>query len=174
MIEYFEIPELPGRKFFACTRLRAKLQVTACEERWKRANDKPPGEIYDPCKNCQLGARHAGVDNASLSPLCGMAICARCHRGTTRLVNKHLCISCYNREREVRVGRNSRGTKPVKHPPIAKIKTRVKAGGEIVNVERQAVGMDEVVVALLRDTGKQVTFGLWVPRPGVPQRDMFE
>jgi hypothetical protein len=41
-------------------------------------------------------------------------ICPRCRNGTTRMIKGERCISCYNRQRELRSGRNARGNIPVK------------------------------------------------------------
>lgn len=174
MVEYFTLAELPDKPMFRCERLKATLQVSACSARWTEANARGASERLDLCKNCQLGAKHAGAGEISLSPLRGMSICARCHQGTTRLIRRHLCVSCANREYEYRKGRNAKGSAPVKHPPLLKFEVRYQAGDQLQRMARDAVNIDELVVAVLRDTGKQVTFGFMAKRPELPQGELFE
>lgn len=174
MVEYFTLPELPDKPMFRCERLHATLQVSACSARWTEANARGASERLDLCRNCPLGAKHAGVGEISLSPLRGMSICARCHQGATRLVGKHLCISCYNRQREYLIGRNAKGSKPVKHPPLLRFEVRYQAGGKVERLAREAVNSQELVIAALRDTSKQVTFAFSAKRPELPQGEIFE
>lgn len=39
-------------------------------------------------------------------------ICPRCARPASRMIAKHHCVSCYNRDREARLGKNAKGTRP--------------------------------------------------------------
>jgi hypothetical protein len=48
----------------------------------------------------------------------GRVFCCRCERGAVRLIHGSVCISCYNREREIRIGKNARGTYPSGLKPI--------------------------------------------------------
>ena len=173
MTDYFELPEMPGRQMFRCDKRQATLQVSSCAGMWSVANDRNAPERLDQCRNCSLGAKHAGVGEISLCPLRGSSICARCHQGTTRLIRKHLCVSCANREYEYRKGRNARGTAPVTHPPLAPIEIRFLAGDQVSRSAIDAVSMTELVVAALRDSSKQVTFGFFANGPKVPQQDLF-
>lgn len=173
MIEYFTLEELPDRPMFRCTRLSATLQVQACAQRWREANERNASERLDQCKNCQIGAKHAGVGEISLSPLRGMSICARCEQGTTRLVRKHLCVSCANREYEYHKGRNAKGSAPVKHPPLYQFEIRFQAGEVVQRMALRAVSTQELVIAALRDTSKQVTFAFSGKRPILPQGELF-
>lgn len=173
MTEYFELPELPGRQMFRCVKRQATLQVEACSGMWRSANERGAPERLDQCRNCPLGAKHAGVGEISLSPLRGASICARCHTGTTRLIRKHLCVSCVNREYEYRKGRNARGTAPVTHPPLLALEIRYLAGDRPARLAIDAVSPTELVVAALRDSSKQVTFGFHARRPELPQGELF-
>lgn len=175
MIEYFVIPELPNEQMFLCAKRKASFRVATCAEMWRTANQqRDVPERLDLCKNCPVGAEHAGVKDVSLSPLCGVSICARCHVGTTRLVKRHLCVSCYNREREFLIGKNSRGNKPIRHPQLYRIKLKILAGStlSVCQLDR-AVDLTEVVVAALRDVKKQVTFGFQSMPPNLQQMDLF-
>jgi len=94
------------RRFFDCSRLHAGLTTSACSEMWRAANEGR-SERYTACRSCFVGATHAGVSNASRSPIRGALVCARCARGATRLIHRNLCVSCFNREREMIKGRNA-------------------------------------------------------------------
>ena len=168
MVDYFEIPELPGRKFFRCEPLRASITMEECGRRWHSGNmgvgpaansdDADVSASPDAsmrcmtCKGCVVGARHAGVQSANLSHLKGAIICGRCHQGCTRLIGKHLCVSCYNRQREYLLGKNAKGTKPVKLAPLhRRIITYVSAGQLRTKTLEHSVDMDELIVTVLRD-----------------------
>lgn len=160
--EYFEIAELPGVKHFTCDRYKATLSTDACAGMW-RAGNHEGSEARFRCKVCPLGALHAGETAASMSPLKGMTICGRCHTGVARLIGKHLCISCYNRQREYLIGKNAKGTKPVKLAPLEARRIRYRAGKAIRTLYMPlTVDTDELVVAALRDSRDEVQFG-WNP-----------
>lgn len=171
-IEYFTIEELPDKPMFKCEKLHGTMQVATCGVRWKVANSQGDGK-FGACVNCTVGAKHAGVGEISASPLRGMSVCARCHRSTTRLVFKHLCVSCYNREREYRVGRNARGAAPVRHPELVVLEIRYLDGDQLRVMRREASQIDELVVAVLRDTSKPAVFGFNSKGPELPQKDLF-
>lgn len=174
MPEYFELDVLPGVQMFRCERHHATMQPKRCADMWRQANGRGAPERLDACRNCPIGAEHAGVREISLSPLRGMSICARCHQGATRLIRGHLCVSCYNRQREYLLGRNARGSAPKMHPPLHPLEIRFKAGGELRSLAvAHATGPDELVVAALRDTGQQVTFGFRGTRPRFVQGELF-
>lgn len=94
-----------------------------------------------------------------MSPLKGSRICARCHRGAMRLIWGHICVSCYNREREAVIGRNAKGRAPVK---IGRLEPRgiwYLAGRQLVRLARaRTVDTTELVVAALRDSSDRVRF----------------
>lgn len=173
MVDYFTLEELPDVRMFRCERRHATLRVEACGQMWLAANDRGAPERLDQCRNCTIGAKHAGVGEISLSPLRGMSICARCDQGATRLVRKHICVSCYNREREYLIGKNAKGSIPKMHPPLHDLSIRFRAG-DVVQVLRidKAVSTKELIIAALRDTSKQVTFSFRNQPVLIPQREM--
>lgn len=175
--EYFEIPELPGRRMFNCDARRAMLQVETCASMWRSGHAKGAHERFWRCRGCQVGARHAGAAEATLSPIYALSICGRCNMGATRLIHGHLCVSCYNREREYLKGRNAKGNRPVMHPDLHRLSIRYRTGGEVKTLTiAHAVDTSELVVAALRDEPKQVTFGpMVVARAGewCRQGDLF-
>lgn len=159
-VEYFTIPELGEDKpMFVCSRRQATLQVSACAKMWDEANTKNAPERLERCRGCELGAEHAGAGEISGSPLYGSKICARCHRSGFRLVGGHICVSCWNREREYLIGRNAKGAAPKLHPPIYQAAARVLAGDQLKTVKiARCTSPDEVVVKVLRDEAKRVLF----------------
>lgn len=95
-----------------------------------------------------------------MSQLRGQEICSRCHRVGMRLVGGDICVSCWNRQREVIIGKNARGRKPLKHPPIAPRSITFMTGSALVRIERlYSVCTEELVISALRDSTRQVFFG---------------
>jgi len=179
MVEYATNPAVPGRLFFRCDRMRATLSTSSCADMWRKANGLDGAErsakaaapapewlCSDGCKCCPLGAVHAGEVAASMSPLKGTMTCARCHRGSSRLIRGHTCPSCYNREREVVAGRNAKGTAPVKHSGLHARRIRFRCGDDLRLLRLDlSADTDELVVAALRDSRQRVVFGQGVAIP---------
>ncbi|MDO3518138.1 hypothetical protein [Ralstonia pseudosolanacearum] len=164
--EYFEMPELPGRVYFACAPLRCTLSVDACVANWRASIEASVVGGNVQCKHCPVGARHAGGADANTSPLRGTLTCARCHRGSTRLIRGMICVSCYNREREALQGRNGKGNAPVllTAEMLGRRSISYLAGGEVrTKVVERAVDTVEVVVAVLRDEKQAPRFGWRAP-----------
>jgi len=170
MVEYTEMAEMPGVQMFRCERLRATLSVKSCAGMWRGGN-REGVERLERCKACPIGAVHAGETAASMSPLMGQCICARCHRGATRLVGKHLDVSCWNRQREYIIGKNSKGTAPTKMAPLERRRMRYFAGSDPVElVLDHSRDTMELVVTALRDSRKAVTFAF----SGRPQNQLTQ
>jgi len=165
MIVYFERPEVPGKLAFRCDRLRATLSVDSCTRMWRQANHENV-ERLGQCKSCPAGAVHAGETAASMSPLMGQCVCARCHRTAIRLIGKHLCVSCWNRQREWILGKNSKGSKPTKMGPLLRRSIRYRKGDESAVKELDlSASITELVVSVLRDSKKSVQFGFYGSQP---------
>lgn len=167
MLDYTTNPLVPGRLFFRCEKMRGTLSTEACAGMWRKANDAAADGSCANCMRCPIGAVHAGEVAASMSPLKGTMTCSRCHRGASRLICKHLCPSCYNRAREVAIGRNAKGTAPVKHVGLAPRRVRYRHGVDELRelALRQTADTEELVVSVLRDSKKRVIFGLAVSAP---------
>jgi hypothetical protein len=104
-----------------------------------------------------------------MSPLKGMTICGRCHTGTTRLIGKHLCVSCANRQYEYLKGRNAKGTKPVKLAPLEPRKIRFMSGSAPKTLYMPlTVDTEELIIAALRDSKDTVRFGFSGEMRGAP------
>lgn len=77
-----------------------------------------------------------------------------------RLIAGLHCVSCYNRSREVLLGRNAKGKRPEKHPPLEPRMVRFWSDGSTHVLRREhTVGVDELVVETLRDQPRRVVFG---------------
>lgn len=158
MVDYFERADVPGKVFFQCDRMRAKLSTTSCASMWRKADEISDGS-HSACKLCPIGAVHAGEVAASMSPLKGSLTCARCHRTAMRLIGKMLCVSCQNRQYEAIKGRNSKGKAPVKLGPLNRRSIRYMHGDEPRTLAMaQTVDIDELIIAALRDSKKAVVF----------------
>lgn len=160
-VEYFENPLLPGKRMFRCERLCASLQVSACAGMWREANaaGAVPERLFR-CRQCPVGAEHAGVADANMSPLRGSGICSRCHRSDLRLIGGNICVSCQNRAYEWLKGRNAKGKAPVKCPRLDRRVLKFVCAGQVRTlVRRHTVNTEELVIELLRDSAKRVMLG---------------
>jgi hypothetical protein len=92
--------------------------------------------------------------------------------------DRPLCISCYNRDREVRVGKNAKGGIPTKTLDAWKLHTsRVTAieDGQVRVVEiNHCTGAAELILTLARKATGPMQFA-FAPRlpPGVPLNPQF-
>jgi hypothetical protein len=109
----------PGRKacakrFFRCPTLRATLSPEGCASNWRRAQRVSADELgfSGKCRDCPIGALHAGESHVHRSRLFGAQIRPRTRCWASRLIGNRLGIGAYNREREVKIGRNAKNTRP--------------------------------------------------------------
>lgn len=164
---YFELEGglLAGVRHFACDRLRATMSVSSCGARWEKANSTDvDADRMITCKRCAIGALHAGRADYNPSPFRGMTICGRCHRGTTRLIHAHICVSCFNRSRELRLGKNGKGTAPVRLAKLDRRSITYRAGGVVkTRTIAETVDTVELMVAVLRDEEHAPQFGWCAP-----------
>lgn len=110
------------------------------------------------CSRCPLGALHAGGTHVQRSEHYGAAVCPRCGCGTTRMIGNRVCVSCYNREREVSSGKNARGNKPERLAAIHAIGLRLVVDRSFTPIESRATSTAEVVYQTLRTTKGSITF----------------
>ena len=172
-MEYFSNDLMPGRVFFRCERMRATLTTDACSAMWRRENNGCDGE-HEGCHCCPIGASHAGEVAASMSPLKGAKICGRCHRPASRLIHRHLCISCQNRAYECARGRNAKGTAPVKAPRVDVRRLHYLAGSDPQTLRMASIDTDELIVAVLRDSRQRVSIAFNAsPPPAVLQARLW-
>ncbi len=132
MVEYRTIPDIPGQ-YFSCSHY-GLMSVAACSRNFAEAPGATKAGRLEACIGCRVGHGHAhgqANDQPPVPPpkaqgsFAYRVICVRCRRGgmeddgrligRMRLVrNRTICVSCYNREREVLLGRNAKGAPPKK------------------------------------------------------------
>jgi hypothetical protein len=96
-----------------CPARSLTLTSSSCVADFKRASDKrpQPWESRWHCSGCPLGRERSG--GGSSRPPFPSGLCVRCHRVGMRIVTKEgLCVSCYNRQKELVEGRNGKGGFP--------------------------------------------------------------
>ncbi|MBI1207410.1 MAG: hypothetical protein GC191_08985 [Azospirillum sp.] len=168
---------------FRCEAYSMRLSKKSCAGFFNSMKDKTP-QPWDSkrqCRGCSIGAVHAGGGETPAEDRQAKAeaafralhdewsrVCSRCMRLASRVVGGRLCVSCYNRSREVRVGENRRGS-----APRLKLRTEavvVASAGSPVWVERvkDVSGRLEAIVAVAQRADGPVAFGrrLNVPLPG--------
>ena len=156
-VEYFEITGVPGL-YFRCDRLHLKQPASDCAAMWRSARRDKDGR-RSACRNCPVGAAHAGEGQAQLSSIRGRKVCARCGSGATRLIRGHLCVSCQNREYEVLKGRNSKGTRPIHAKVLTPRTMRYLHGNEIRKLHLPlSASLSELLIAAIRDSQDRVSF----------------
>lgn len=99
-------------QLFTCPRHPGELRITlnACAELWRRWNTVTHVDKTSHCQGCALGAKHAQAPLPLQARLALRPTCACCGRSDLRYVpSRALCISCYNRQREILRGRDRRG-----------------------------------------------------------------
>lgn len=102
---------LPEIELFTCPRHTGGLRLTtlACAANWRKHKDATADGRFHPCHACPIGAVNAG------EPAPGprdTSNCCYCGRPARRLICKSLCVSCFNRVREVITGRWRRQLPP--------------------------------------------------------------
>lgn len=122
---YTSREDCPG-VFFECTRLRGSVSTEWCARQWREVSAAPSNTLHArwaSCRRCAIGALHAGVAaDERPSAVAEMRFCVRCLAESARIIRGRLCVSCYNREGEYRVGRNAKGKRPVQHPELIDVR----------------------------------------------------
>lgn len=169
-IEYSSIDGVRG-DYFRCERLRAKLSTTACSKLYQQAMSSRGLEtgLRPQCRGCPIGAFHSGKvpEKSSSSRFLGQLICSRCHEHTRRLIRKSICVSCYNREREVMIGRNAKGGAPIHCRQVSSTTLACVIGEETsMKVRRfdRVTSRVEAVLSMMRMEVQSLSFG-WVAPP---------
>jgi len=161
---------------FDCERLSARLTAPSCAARWKKAAERlpDPSNSLSHCRGCPIGASHAGVAMSSVEAAADewRMVCCRCLRQSDRLIRGRLCVSCYNREREVKVGRNGKGGRPLltdRLKPVSVAITTEDGVTRIVTAE-SATGAVEIMVQAAKTAKGRLVFG---PAPGSPAAEAY-
>ncbi len=150
-IQYFAVDGC-ARQFFRCAALKATLSTDSCTTNWRRAQRLRPDEVtaVHLCRDCPIGAAHAGERHVARSALFGLGICPRCRKYAGRIIHGTRCVSCYNRERELVAGRNAKGTKPTMAPLLPRRVSIVLDGKPVEVVADRAADTPEMMIAVMR------------------------
>jgi hypothetical protein len=146
-IAYSRVPGF-DQDLFRCTAWRSTLSVPACGKRWKEAQSAKleRGEELRLCRDCHLGAAHAGEKFIHRAENYQGNVCPRCRRGTMRrLIGQRTCITCYNRENEWRVGKNAKGSAPLKAIAALAVRT-IGIVLDVGEATERAVRFSEVAI----------------------------
>jgi len=157
-ITYFEVDYAPGR-YFNCDKQRGTLSESSCAAQYKRHKNNCSGSI---CTGCEIGAIHAGEKVIYGLP---EKMCCRCGGTDKRLIHARICVSCYNRERELNIGKNGKGKFPVNARLLRPVKVLVAQAGEIQTDSIAVADTAEAAMAQIRRNHKAAIS--FMP-PGVP------
>ena len=110
-IAYQTLDGISGR-YFECLTMRATLTPRACALNFAASTVLGEGR-YASCHRCKIGRARAGEKAGSESVDVGWRCCRCGPSGQSRIIGGTLCVSCYNRTREVISLRDGRGSIPV-------------------------------------------------------------
>lgn len=108
-MQLFQCPRIPGN---------LNLSVVSCANQHKAAQTRDWCHRLPHCVECPIGAKNAGISVPA--PFERKMVCVRCGSGAGRMVLKRFCMSCYNREREWRIGKNAKGGEPREYTPLGR------------------------------------------------------
>ena len=161
-LTYVTLDGIPG-KYFTCPSY-GLMSVGSCARNFTDAPGAVRSGRLQKCIGCEHGRAHAGAPKIEEAPkalqsLQYRPVCCRCRRdGTTqgtrligklRLVRAHsICVSCFNREKEVIAGRNSKGAKPKKWGGLFYTRAAYVADGKAIVVDMTDPVIDRIEVAL--------------------------
>lgn len=155
-LSYRELPGIPGT-YFTCPYGMGTLSVSSCAKSWEQSRTPEAirkGIRYQ-CRTCPFGAIHAGEKPKGLS-IRERRVCARCLRQADRLIRGCICVSCYNREREVLIGRNSKGSTPVRCRKIYSKALMFVVDGKVVmrQFDHVASAVEAMTTAIRQERGE--------------------
>lgn len=149
-----------------CAPHRTRMTLAGCQRMWKKAAaSKPmPWDSLHACLSCPVGALRCGKsppppprDKATAEA------CPRCGKETHRRVRMDLCMSCYNRERELLRGARRRGkTSTLRIGPVSAMMCRETqlSDARPVPVHRPlARDLSELIIAQSRSAPMGTFFG---------------
>lgn len=162
-IKYFRPDGVPGR-YFACPSY-GTMSVASCARNFTDAPQSAKAGRLQRCVDCAIGRKHTGVipgESASAriqTSILYRKVCLRCRRdgrnastrliGRIRLVRGHtICVSCYNREREVLHGANAKGAAPKKWSGLFSTRSAYLTGTKTVVVAHPDPVADRIELAL--------------------------
>ncbi len=134
---------------FVCHRHCGGLTLTpgACAGLWHRGKTATPLDAAWPCRGCATGAGHAGEPASGSQAVAPDTVCVRCGTVGRRMIRSQgICVSCYNREREIALGQDRRGKPPVRPAQVPVMAIAVNGN----HTARQAAGLTELILWALR------------------------
>lgn len=154
---------------FRCEARALSLTPQRCAQQWQDAQNHRPdawqGNWH--CRACAIGAARAGKTLPSHGDDALRNTCPRCFRLSDRLIGGALCVSCYNREREAKRGRNAKGTVPriaaKLHPETVAV---VQGPRRSILHYDSVVGRDEAIMRAYRAMGPLALCSTWQPPVG--------
>lgn len=154
-----------GLHLFQCEPYRARLTSKACAARYREANDARgrEAERIVHCRSCPIGASHAGVDQTYFSQYYDTLLCPRCHKTWLRIIKGRVCVSCYNRERELVRGYNAKGIFPAGVRGVWPHTITVAVDGKSLRLSAIAHNAIELALHCMRTTKGRLTFGFTPP-----------
>lgn len=173
-VEYSTYPGL-DMPMFRCPALSAKLSVRACADRYNRAQGtSKEAQACLICRDCKVGAGHAGKSLVHRSWLFGKAICPRCGQPTTRMIHDRLCVSCANRQYEWIKGTNAKGAPVSQDRPLSPQVLTYEVGGVTrVYRSRYAFSIVELMAQVMRKVSGRVIFKPTPDQSGLKQGRLF-
>lgn len=170
LVDGVDYSTVPGTDLamFRCNDHQATISTRGCASRWERAQkgtgrgsrealvdllensrDGNYGRAVaafnlDACGRCPIGAAHAGRQAVHYASAYASDRCPRCGFATERMIGDRICVGCYNREREMRAGRNGRGNRPARLPGLVELQLRVTVDGRRQRPVRHLVAADHV------------------------------
>ena len=163
-------------EMFACAKRRLSLTRRGCAALWTSAKQKPPApwDSRAACVGCNVGARHAGQPEApelSAAVEAWRRVCPRCRRVAFRMIAGRLCVSCYNRDREVAIGCDRKGSRPGLTDRLHAVSLCVTDGSKVRTICYASVlDLPEAMIAATRTATRPLIFSLPVPRwPAIAQ-----
>ncbi|WP_293371498.1 hypothetical protein [Nevskia sp.] len=144
-----------------------RLTVTSCAGMWNKARLLPNGSLEPvmKCRGCAIGAANAGMKPEMSREIAADAKgCTRCRRGARKLIFGDLCLSCYNRQTELRRGINRMRTRgkvfwpkfarPLRVALVAVRQPDELSDGRILTFDHVADGLEVALRTVRRSHGE--------------------
>lgn len=185
-VVYFAVEGFEG-KFFSCARY-GTMSPASCSKNYVAAPDmvRTSGRL-DGCIDCPIGRQHTSPaivlkQAPSRSSLTYRQICVRCRRGNEALLGRMrlvrgqtICVSCYNRESEVRKGRNAKGARPKKCKLLTDVQIGCIADG-LMTIERfdhpVRDRLEAVLTLMRRQSGPKVV--AWTSSRSIQRAEVIQ
>lgn len=151
-MQYVKLDGVDGN-YFNCGPYKSLLSVSACSRNWKAARGTTEDCNRILCRACSIGAMHSGELPVLLT---ARTLCARCGRSDQRLIRGSICVSCYNRERELIAGKNAKGSFPTHAKRIQSLDYAVQGSASQIHIERVCTPVEAAVMAFRTCSGKAV------------------